>query len=201
MRSHRLLPLPLALLLALAAAAPASALDWDVAVTDFRFTPRERAIDVGDTVIWRFADGGHTTTAARGQAERWSSGPTTTPSGGTFRKTFSRSGRFQYYCIPHQGFMKGVVQVGEDEVGDTIDALETKRRGSGVTVSFELNEPAKVTFKLKGASRRTVRRGRLRAGEHSFRVKGLDAGSHTGTLVAVDDFDKRDSAKRSFAIR
>jgi plastocyanin len=197
MRPHRLLPLPLALLLALAVASPASALDLDVDVVDFAFQPKNGQIAVGDTVTWSFSDPGHTATAVGGQAERWNSG---TRSSGTFRHTFDRPGRFQYYCVPHRGFMRGVIKVGQDEVGNTVAALSTERSGNRVTVSFRLNEAAKVTYKLEGATRRTVKRGRLRAGRRSFTVSGLGDGSHTGRLVAVDDFDKRDTAKKSFVI-
>src|ERR671914_515856 len=91
MRRHRLLSIPLALSLALVAAAPASAAEVEVGVVDFDFQPATRAIAVGDTVIWRFNSGGHTTTARRGQAERWDSG--TRASGQEFRRTFSRPGR------------------------------------------------------------------------------------------------------------
>jgi plastocyanin len=199
MRRHRLLPIPLALLLALAASAPAGAAEVEVGVVNFDFQPASRAIGVGDTVIWRFNDSGHTATANRGQAERWDSGNRS--SGGTFRHTFNRPGRFQYVCIPHAGFMKGTVQVGTDQVRDTVDAFRATRSGSSVRVSFELNEPATVTFRLRGAERRTVRRGRLAAGRHSFRVRGLDAGSYRSTLALADDFDKKASAKKSFVVR
>jgi plastocyanin len=201
MRSHRLLPIPLALLTALAAAAPATAAEVDVGVVDFSFQPGQRTIAVGDTVVWRFMAGGHTTTAAGGQAERWNSGPRTAPSGGTFRHTFNRPGRFQYVCIPHAGFMKGTIQVGSDRVRDTVDAFRARRAGTSVRVSFELNEPATATYSLRGAERRTVRRGRLTAGRHSFTVRRLDAGSYTGTLTLTDDFDKSAKAKSSFVIR
>jgi plastocyanin len=201
MRRHRLLPIPLALLLALAAAAPAGAVDVDVGVVDFEFKPRQRAIGVGDTVVWRFGVGGHTTTAVRGQAERWNSGPRSTPGGQTFRHTFNRPGRFQYYCIPHEGFMDGVIQVGSDAVRDTVDAFKTKRSGASVRVSFKLNEAATVTYRLRGPERKTVRRGRLAAGRHSFRVRNLDAGSYRGTLKLTDDFDKSAKPTSSFVIR
>jgi plastocyanin len=201
MRPRFLLPIPLAVLLALAGAAPASAVDWNVDVANFMFTPRERAIGVGDTVIWRFAEPGHTTTAAGGQAERWNSGPATTPSGGTFRHTFNRPGRFQYFCIPHRSFMKGVIEVGEDEVSDTVDAFRTKRRGASVTISFELNEPATVTYRLRGRDDRVVRRGRLAAGRHRFRVPNLDEGTYRGTLTLSDDFDNKVTPKNLFVIR
>jgi plastocyanin len=201
MRRHRLLPIPLALLLAIAAAAPASAVEVEVGVVDFDFEPKQRSIGVGDTVVWRFGDDGHTTTAARGQAERWNSGPGTTPRGQTFRHTFNRPGRFQYYCIPHQGFMNGVIQVGSDAVRDTVDAFKARRSGSGVRVSFKLNEPATATYKLRGPERKTVRRGRLAAGRHTFRVRNLEAGRYRGTLTLTDDFDKSAKPKSSFVIR
>ena len=200
MRRHRLLPIPLALSLALAAAVPATAAEVEITATDFRFSPTPRTIGVGDTVIWRFATGGHTTTAQGGQAERWNSGPRTTPAGQTFRHTFDRPGRFQYFCTPPAGFMRGVVQVGADTVRDTVDAFRARRSGSTVTVSFKLNEAASATYALRGAERRTVRRGRLAAGRHSFKVRNLDAGSYTGTLTLTDDFDKSAKPKSSFVI-
>jgi plastocyanin len=199
MRRHRLLPVPLVLLVALAAAVPASAAEVDVGVANFDFAPATRTIAVGDTVIWRFNDSGHTATSNRGQAERWNSGNRT--AGQTFRKTFTRPGRFQYVCIPHATFMRGTIQVGTDRVRDTVDAFRTRPSGSRVRVSFELNEPATVSFSLRGAERRTVRRGRLGAGRHSFTVRNLDAGSYRGTLAVADDFDKRSSAQKSFVIR
>jgi plastocyanin len=198
MRRHRLLPIPLALLLALAAAAPAGAADVEVGVVNFDFAPATRTIAVGDTVTWRFNDSGHTATANRGQAERWDSGNRS--SGQTFRHTFNRPGRFQYVCIPHAGFMKGTIQVGTDRVRDTVDAFKATRTGSRVRVSFKLNEPATVSFKLRGAERRTVRRGRLAAGRHSFTVRNLDAGSYRGTLALADDFDKKATAQKSFTV-
>jgi plastocyanin len=199
MRRHRLLPIPLALLAALAAAAPASAAEVNVGVVDFSFQPGQRTIAVGDTVVWSFNASGHTATAGRGQAERWNSG--LQASGRTFRHTFDRPGRFQYVCTPHASFMKGTIQVSTDRVRDTVDAFRARRDGSSVKVSFELNEPATATYSLRGASRKTVRRGRLGAGRHSFTVRGLQAGSYTGTLTLTDDFDKSVKPKSSFTIR
>jgi plastocyanin len=199
MRRHRLLPIPLALLLVLVAAAPASAAEVEVTATNYAFNPKQLAIGVGDTVTWRFATGGHTTTSNPGQADRWDSG--NKAFGETFRRTFTRPGRFQYFCVPHAGFMKGTIQVGTDQVSDTVDAFRTRRSGANVRISFKLNEPATVTYKLRGAERRTVRRGRLAAGRHSFRVRRLDEGRYRGTLTLADDFDKKVTPKNSFAIR
>jgi plastocyanin len=198
MRRHRLLPIPLALLTALVVAPTAGAVDVDVGVVDFDFQPARQTIGVGDTVVWRFNDGGHTTTD-RDAAARWDSG--TKGAGETFRYTFNRPGRFQYICSPHAGFMKGTIQVGTDEVRDTIDAFRTRRSGSSVRISFRLNEPATVTYRLSGSERKMVRRGRLAAGRHSFRLRNLEEGSYRGTLTLTDDFDKTVRPKSSFVIR
>jgi plastocyanin len=200
MRPHRLL-LPLTAILALGLASPAMAFDWPVEVVDYEFRPAERKIAVGDTVIWSFTNGGHTTTAARGQADKWNSGPATSEAGTTYQKTFNTPGRFQYICIPHASFMKGTIEVGEDAETDTVDNFKGTLRGDNVKISFKLNEAAKVTYKLKGPSRRTVERGRLDAGRHSFRVRNLRNGEYRGTLTLVDDFDKKATPKNFFVIR
>jgi plastocyanin len=200
MRPHRLL-MPLTVILALGSASPAVAADLPVEVVDYEFLPAERKIALGDTVIWSFTNGGHTTTAARGQADKWNSGPATSEAGTTYQKTFNTPGRFQYICIPHASFMKGTIEVGEDAERDTVDNFKGTRRGDNIKISFKLNEAAKVTYKLKGPSRRTVERGRLDAGRHSFRVRNLRKGEYRGTLTLLDDFDKKATRRSFFVIR
>jgi plastocyanin len=197
MRPPRLL-LPLTTLIALAAAAPATAADWTVDVTDFQFTPADRSIAVGDTVTWTFTNGGHTATAVRGQADSWDSGPK--GAGTTFQRTFTRPGRFQYVCTPHRSFMKGVIEVGEDEETDTVGAVRARRSGRSVTIGFRLNEAAVATLALRGPTRRTVERGRLGAGRQSIRIRRLKPGRYRGVLRLADDFDKRSTARTSFRI-
>jgi plastocyanin len=200
MRLSRLV-LPLALLIPLVLAAPAGAADESVIADEtFTFTPRTVSIDVGDTVTWNFADSGHTTTSVRGQAERWDSG--SVPAGQAFPHRFTRPGKYQYICIPHATFgMKGVITVGTDTVTDSLDNLKVKRTGNRAKVSFLLNEPAKVTYTLRGPSRRTVKRGRLEAGARSFTVRRLRVGTYRGVLSVVDDFDKKRTARTSFVVR
>ena len=188
----------LAVLLSLATATPAAALDWSVDVTDFKFTPPERHVQVGDKVAWTFTDGGHTTTSSAGQPERWDSDYET--AGGRFEHVFQTPGRYQYFCQPHRSYMKGVIVVGEDAVSDTVDRFRTRHRGRTATISFTLNEPARVTYKLKGPTRRTVKQGRLGTGVHRFKVKRLARGSYRGTLALSDDFDNEVVQKKRFAI-
>jgi plastocyanin len=201
MRPQRSL-IPLALLTPLVLASPAAAFDWKTEVVDFEFKPAERRISVGDSVTWNFTAGGHTTTSLRGQPDSWNSMPEgTNTAGSSYTKVFNTPGRYQYVCTPHQTFMKGVVEVGTDTVVDSLDDFRSTRRGNRVKLSFMLNEPATVTYRLKGPSPRTVKRGRLDDGTHSFTLRRLKRGTYRGVLTVVDDFDKKITPRNFFVIR
>ena len=194
--------IPLAVLTPLALASPAAAFDWNNEVVDFEFKPADRHIAVGDSVTWNFTAGGHTTTSLRGQPDSWNSVPDGTNSAGSsFTKRFDVPGRYQYVCIPNRTFMKGVIEVGTDTVVDTLDDFKSTRRGNRVKISYLLNEPATVTYRLKGPSRRTVKQGRLAAGRHSFTLRRLKLGTYRGVLTVVDDFDKKITPRNFFVIR
>ncbi len=195
------LALPLAIGLSLLFAAPAGAADSSVEVTpDFSFTPDSLHIDIGDTVTWNFTGAGHTSTSLRGQPDSWNSAQDgTNPVGDAYPHQFNTAGRYQYICTTHP-FMKGVIEVGTDTVIDTVTKFRTHKRGHRVRISFVLKEPAKVRYRLRGPSRRTVKRGRLTTGPHSFTVRRLRTGTYHGTLTAVDDFDKKNTSKKSFVI-
>jgi plastocyanin len=197
------LSIPLALLGALAFASPAAAFDWQTEVLDFEFKPAEHRIAVGDSVTWNFSAAGHTTTGASGQPDRWNSAPPggTNEPGVLYTHTFNTPGRYQYFCTPHRSFMKGLIVVGTDTVVDSIDGFKTKRVGKSAKLRFVLNEAATVRYSLKGPSRRTVKRGRLDAGSHSFYVRRLKRGTYRGVLTVVDDFDKKVTPRNFFVIR
>jgi plastocyanin len=197
----RLVLAPLALLVSLAAAAPASAAEQLVNVIDFEFQPKTLQVNPGDTVTWTFTDGGHTTTANPGQAETWNSGPAANPAGFRFSHTFKNPGRFGYICIPHGSFMTGVVQVGTDEFPKSQTGFKQIRRGRSITMSFRLVEPAKVTVRLRGPSRRTATRRRLEPGRHSIKLSRLRAGRYSGTVTFEDDFKKKSVVRTSAVIR
>jgi plastocyanin len=199
MRPTRLLLAPITALAALGVAAPSLAADISVGVTDYKFTAKTQAIAVGDTVTWNFTDKDHSATSRPGQAERWDSD--VKAAGTTFQKTFNKPGRFQYVCTPHESFMTGTIVVGTDTVKTTVKGVKAKVDGKKVTVSFQLNEAASATLKLKGAATRTVKRKRLGTGKQSITVKRLKVGSYTGTLVLSDDFDKKTTQKKSFQVR
>lgn len=202
MRPNRLLT-PVALLVFFAFASPAAASDWGVNVIDYAFEPEVRAIAVGDSVTWNFAVDGHTAASTKGQPESWNSAPDggTNSAGVPYTKVFTTPGRYQYVCVPHEAFMKGVIQVGTDTVADSVDNFKTKRIGNRVKLSFLLTEPATVTYKLTGKSRRTVKLGRVAAGRRSFTLRRLKRGTYRGVLTVVDDFDKKVTPRNFFVIR
>jgi plastocyanin len=199
----RRLALPLAMLLCLVLAAPASAaFDWKTQVIDYEFQPSERRISVGDTVTWDFTVAGHTSASVGGQPDSWKSiGSGANAAGSSFTHQFDTPGKYQYVCLQHRDFMKGSIEVGTDTVIDSLDNFKTKRTGKRVKISFLLNEAATVTYKLSGPSKRTVKKGRLDAGKHSFTVKRLKKGTYRGKLTVVDDFDKKITPRNFFVIR
>jgi plastocyanin len=201
MRPNRL-ALPLAVVISLVLAAPAAALDWNTGVVDFEFQPQEHRINPGDSVTWDFKVEGHTSASVGGQPESWKSVEDgTNPAGTTYTHVFNTRGRFQYVCLQHKDFMKGVIEVGTDAVVDSVDDFRSKRTGNRVKISFLLNEPATVRYSLRGPSRRTVRKGRLAAGRHSFTLRRLKRGTYRGVLTVVDYFDKKITTRNSFVIR
>jgi plastocyanin len=200
MRRKRVILAPLTAFAALGLASPSLAADFGVGVEEtFEFAPKTQTVAVGDTVTWTFNDDGHSTTSSPGQPDRWDSDILDT--GATFQKTFTKPGKYQYICVPHRDFMKGTIVVGSDAVSDTVDAVKTKVSGKKVTVSFKLNEAAVATYKLTGASKRSVTSKRLPAGEHSLSVKRLKKGRYKGTLTLSDDFDNKTAQKKPFKVR
>jgi plastocyanin len=199
MRLNRLLLAPFTAAAVLGAAAPSLAADAGIDVKDFEFAPKTQQIGVGDTVTWTLVDGGHSVTARPNQPQKWDSGVLNKDK--TFKETFTHPGRYQYYCKPHESFMRATLVVGTDKVKKTVGALSAKVVGTKATIAFKLNEGAVATLKLKGASKKTVKTKRLAAGKRSIVVKKLKKGSYSATLTLSDDFDNTTTKKKSFTVR
>ena len=191
MRTTRLL-LP-ALLLLLALAAPALAEDKTVDAPDYEFAPKNTSISVGDTVTWNFTGPSeHTATSNPGQPAKFDSG--LKAKGTTYAFTFEKAGKYQYFCRPHEDFMKGTITVGSDAAAKSFTKAAITGGSGKVKVALTLKEDAKVTLAVKGPKKKSVSK-RLKAGKRSLTVKGLKAGSYKATVTAQDAFDKKTTKK------
>jgi plastocyanin len=70
-----------------------------VDVLNFKFSPANLTIHMGDTVHWKWDTDNHSTTSVAGIAEQWDSGVLNT--GATFDHTFTHLGTFAYFCKIH----------------------------------------------------------------------------------------------------
>lgn len=77
-----------------------------VGITEFKFTPSVLAVPVGTTVTWiNHDEESHTITSANGAF-----GSTGLSHEDTFAQTFTRPGRYEYFCALHP-HMKAIVIV------------------------------------------------------------------------------------------
>ena len=118
---------------------------------------------MGDTVTWNFTGPAeHTATSNPGQPEKFDSG--LKDEGGTFTHTFTKPGKYQYFCRPHEEFMKGTVTVGKDAVAKSFTSAKVKGAASSIKLTVTLKETAKVTLSVKGTKKKSVSK-RLKAGQ------------------------------------
>lgn len=83
----------------------AKATTWTVTVQDFAFVNSPDIVMVGDTIVWMWASGSHTTTstAVPVGAATWNSAiNSTTP---MYMYVVETEGLYSYHCIPHSGSM------------------------------------------------------------------------------------------------
>jgi plastocyanin len=76
---------------------------FGITVGGNQFSPANRTITVGDTIVWSFTGGTHTTTSTG----FWDSGER---SSGSFSRQFNSAGSFGYFCDIHS-FMTGTITV------------------------------------------------------------------------------------------
>jgi plastocyanin len=199
MRSVRFLA-PLALLIPLAAPAQAPAAESVVNVMDFVFVAKDVQVQPGDTVTWNFQNDGHTTTRSTGDYERWDAPRS---DGETYSRTFPKAGRYSYVCTPHAFIdppMRGVVRVGSDTVATTFKQLKAKGLRRAVRLSLTLNEEAAITWAVKGASTKKVKK-RYQDGKVRQTIRRLKPGRYSAKVTSVDRFADKSSKRVRFTVK
>lgn len=91
-----------------------------VSVEDFEFDPAFLTVNVGDTIVWVWDEGSHTTTSNTipAGAAPWNSPITSTSP--VFTYTVTQPGQYLYECLPHasmgmQGLITATGSVGINE--------------------------------------------------------------------------------------
>jgi len=181
----------LAGLMTLAVPGGVSAADREVEAFSYGFRAGYVKVDAGDTVTWRMGAGGesHTVTTLGRVPQRFDSGVKDT--GETFAFTFSKPGRYEYFCELHTGLMFGSVQVGPDDIRPELTRLRAKLRRARVGVSAISSEDAKLTATLTRAARpRRVlsrrRTPRFRDGAASLVLPRPAPGRYRVSVTATD---------------
>jgi plastocyanin len=183
----RLILISALLVLPLAAPAGTSAATATVRVGDDFFNPEVVRVAPGDSVDWVWEGANqHTVTTYKDQTENFDSGIRTS---GTYSRTFSRRGRFRYFCEIHPVTMRGAVEVGSPPFPDT--SLPTLGRARVVgspgsaRFTFRLSEAATLTISVTGPTRKRSRK-RLGRGKRSVTLRGLRPGRYRATVRATD---------------
>jgi plastocyanin len=201
---------------ALAAPAHAQTADATVQIGNNAFSPAEVTITQGQVVnwVWTGPDKDHsTTTGAEGQTT-WDSAPgdptPQAPDGDRFSKEFQFEGEFAYFCKTHS-FMTGRVIVTRRETHPFAPTPDTVRPRFGTPrfsvsrrlVAIRLNEPAEIEAKLRGPTRRTLKKRQGKLGRNVVRIpKRLRAGRYALVMRATDAAGNRSLGVRvKFRIR
>lgn len=217
MLARRLLPLA-AVAAAVAVAVPAALADDQsvVATIGNSFSPRNVAVKPGETVTVTNQGGDHNVVWNDGGAPRQPASavpPEEWPAGGVTR-TFSRSGKYRYYCEAHAAptgsfGMVGYVYVNAaGALPPTVNGLTASGNRMGVRIGFRASRAgtARATF-LRRVGRRYLRRWTsviaARRGVNSRRIaRRVPMGTYRVEVVLTDANRLRsDKRTRTFVVR
>jgi plastocyanin len=89
----------------------AKATTWTILVSNFQFSPATVSANVGDTILWQWSSGGHTTTSTSVPTGAATWDHPMTSSATTFKYVLTVKGTYQYWCTIHAPQMAGVLNV------------------------------------------------------------------------------------------
>ncbi|MBK8846696.1 MAG: T9SS type A sorting domain-containing protein [Bacteroidetes bacterium] len=119
---------------------------FTVQVSSFQFSPSTFSMNLGDTVIWQYVNGSHTTTSTviPNGAAPWNS--PMSPNVTTFLYVPAVVGTYNYQCNPHSGVMQAsfVVLCPPVQVAIAANGPTTFCKGGSVTLAAT---PSTGTFK------------------------------------------------------
>lgn len=165
----------------------------EVQVGNDFFSPMNVNISVGDTVVWKWAAGVHTTTSDSTTGHnKWNANINSTSQ--TFRFVITSPGVHHYYCVFHQSFgmvgtITATVPTGVNEENNLPAAFRLEQNypnpfNPSTIISYTLNTPGFVSLKVYnaiGAEVATLISENQTTGAHSV-VFNADRSGNVGSL-------------------
>ena len=191
----------LALLVLAVSAGPALSAPQSVSIALFEFKPATVTVNAGEAVTWTFSgpDTNHSVTSnPPGQAETFDSDPGKFPSssdhpaGDKYSHTFTKPGRYTYFCKVHPS-MEGTVVVNNADgtppapPEDTTKPRVTSLKVSRGVATFRLSERATLQLRVLKGSRTVKRKSATgRKGANRVKLPRLAAGTYRLRVRATD---------------
>lgn len=174
----------LTLLFCVLLAATALATTHTVTVANYQFTPSNVTAQVGDTIVWTWVNGDHTTTSTSvpASATPWDEPISSTNTSYSYK--LSVAGTYNYHCTPHAPNMAGTITVqAATAVQEQAAASKLVLYPNPAAGAFSLDlstMTGEVTITIADAAGRVARSIKT-AGGHATTIMtgGIPAGFYT----------------------
>ena len=169
-----------------------------VVVSNFQFTPASLSVNVGDTIVWTFGGGTHTTTSSTIPlgANAWDSPINSSVQ--SFTYVITVEGTYDYFCTPH-GFTGQIVAINTGI--NTLDLFSNFNiyalRSSTYNVSYSLTRSVNVkisVYDITGKSAKILKSSYQSAGNYlsTYNFEDLKKGIYIFEMI----IDKHRLTKR-----
>lgn len=158
------LKLLFASLCSLALAGSVHATKLTITVQDFKFTPADATINLGDTVVYTWLNGSHTTTSTTipSGAAAWDSPMTAAVSSFTYVPAVA--GVYNYKCTPHAAMghlgkftVTGTSDINNYELAKSVFNIFPNPAQSQITLAFNTNKSMASSVMIVDLTGKTVK--------------------------------------------
>lgn len=150
----------------------------NVAVSDFQFTPSNFTINAGDTIMWFWVSGFHTTTSDNipGSANAWDE--LIDPNSQMFMYVPTVSGNYTYECDFHSMMqasftVTGNVGISSNSKDNVLWLLSPTTSSTSLNITYSIPSSGNVELKIfdiLGTEVKTAFAGHQRNGVHSINI-------------------------------
>lgn len=148
---------------------------WLVEVEDFEFDPQTLNVSVGDTILWVWDEGFHTTTSTSVPAGAASWDQTISSTSPMYMYVVTQPGLYQYHCVPHSsmGMTANFIasgSVGIEQLSAPVLSMESNLVSTSLQITYSLQKSASTSldiYDLTGKVVRTLNEGIKNAGSYT----------------------------------